>query len=306
MKSYAFNYNDKFKCIADKCTHSCCKGWGVCIDKKSLKRYKKDKSEFSSRLKTSIDFKNSCFILDKNKRCLFLNDDNLCDLIIAKGENALCQVCRDHPRFRSFFKGRVETGLGLSCEEACRIILSLEDKMSLIPVDERREKLSKFDKKVLAFRKNVLFYLQDRKLSIGDRINAISCEYGIRITKDTLTAFKDFLLTLEILDAGWLSDLTKIVLLDFDLSEIESQTVIEQLLCYFIYRHVSTAKTEEELLVKLIFSLLSTEFIISVAKSTGQSVFDVARSYSAEIEYSNDNLDKIYDYIDRNHRLERL
>ena len=32
MKTYAPNYYKSFKCIADRCRHSCCKGWNVYLD----------------------------------------------------------------------------------------------------------------------------------------------------------------------------------------------------------------------------------------------------------------------------------
>ena len=33
------SYYKKFKCIAGECKHSCCKGWEIDIDEKSLARY---------------------------------------------------------------------------------------------------------------------------------------------------------------------------------------------------------------------------------------------------------------------------
>ena len=47
-------------------------------------------------------------------------------------EHRLCQVCRDHPRFRSFFNDREELGLGLCCEAAARLILSFPQKIELL------------------------------------------------------------------------------------------------------------------------------------------------------------------------------
>ena len=33
------NYYDKFKCIADKCRHSCCIGWEIDIDDDTMELY---------------------------------------------------------------------------------------------------------------------------------------------------------------------------------------------------------------------------------------------------------------------------
>ena len=132
MKEYVLSYYPNFKCVADKCKHTCCAGWEMNIDSESLSVYKKDNSAFSETLKNGINFKKSKFKCDKTKRCAFLNEQGLCEIIINLGEKSLCQVCRDHPRFRSFFDDRIETGLGFSCEEAAKIILSFKDKIDLI------------------------------------------------------------------------------------------------------------------------------------------------------------------------------
>jgi lysine-N-methylase len=54
----------------------------------------------------------------------------LCDIIRTLGEDALCDICADHPRFRTYRDDSVHIGLGMCCEEACRLILS-EDAVFL-------------------------------------------------------------------------------------------------------------------------------------------------------------------------------
>ena len=34
------SFYDDFKCIASKCSDSCCEGWDVYIDKESVKKYR--------------------------------------------------------------------------------------------------------------------------------------------------------------------------------------------------------------------------------------------------------------------------
>ena len=97
-----FYYKD-FKCIANKCRHSCCIGWEIDIDDETFDFYKSVKGDFGKKLKSYIKSESgiNSFILDKNERCPFLNKDNLCDIYIELGENNLCQICSDHPRFRN-------------------------------------------------------------------------------------------------------------------------------------------------------------------------------------------------------------
>ena len=127
MKTVVPTYYSGFHCIADACRHTCCAGWDVEIDEESLARFRAD-----AEIAPHIDETDAPhFRLTDGDRCPFLRKDNLCSLIISRGEDVLCQICRDHPRFRNFWSDRVEIGLGLVCEEACRIILSQPEPMEL-------------------------------------------------------------------------------------------------------------------------------------------------------------------------------
>ena len=101
VKPYYYN---EFKCIADKCPDTCCAGWQIVIDDETLDKYSSEKDEFSHRLKNSIDWAEGVFH-QNNGRCAMLNDNNLCDLVTAKGEGALCKTCHMYPRHIEEFEG---------------------------------------------------------------------------------------------------------------------------------------------------------------------------------------------------------
>ena len=127
MKIIAPDYYADFRCIAGNCRHTCCAGWEVDVDEESLVRFRA-----VPEIAAHIDETDTPhFRLTDGERCPFLNDDGLCDMILRHGENFLCQTCRDHPRFRSFWSDRTELGLGLVCEEAARLILSRPEPMAL-------------------------------------------------------------------------------------------------------------------------------------------------------------------------------
>lgn len=127
MKIYVPDYYKDFNCIADKCKHTCCKGWEIEIDDDSMSRY----SQYPYIMeKIEYDDDNHFKLMD-GEVCPFLLEKGLCDLIIKYGEEILCQTCRDHPRFRNFWSTRIEMGLGLVCEEAARLILDRKDPMKL-------------------------------------------------------------------------------------------------------------------------------------------------------------------------------
>ena len=50
------------------------------------------------------------------------------------GEDRLCDICREHPRFYNWFGDYTEVGLGLCCEEAERLLFS--DSKPLTFVEE--------------------------------------------------------------------------------------------------------------------------------------------------------------------------
>ena len=93
-------YYDEFSCIASRCKDSCCAGWEIDIDEDSYAYYNSVEGPFSKRLKESIyeaDDEDGCgyrFKLKGNKRCAMLNDNNLCDLYTALGEEALLSMHR--------------------------------------------------------------------------------------------------------------------------------------------------------------------------------------------------------------------
>ena len=292
MKNYLITPYDNFNCIAEKCKHSCCVGWQILIDKKTLKSYKK----LNDNEKAGIDFKKSCFKLDENKRCAFLDDEGLCKLINQYGKDALCQVCSDHPRYRNYFKGREEMGLGLTCEEACRQILTFNGKMKAVPINDSSERLSSFERRVLAFREEVLSIVQNRSLHINEKIEKLVAISNANLELP-LSFYATWLTKVECLDKDWQELLKKCLNNDSLITAVSVDGIVfEQLLSYFVFRHVSKAISEKELRCLLVFSLFSALMVISIHTQTGVDVFEIARLYSSEIEYSENNLNSLYEF----------
>ena len=159
MNIYVPDYYPSFHCIASRCGHTCCAGWEIDIDAESLARYDRLPGDFGDRVRQSVSLEDMPhFILTADERCPLLNGDNLCELILHEGEGALCQICRDHPRFRNFFSSRVEMGLGLACEEASRLILTWPRPLRLIRLEGDGEETPTEDE-------CWLFDLRDRWLS---------------------------------------------------------------------------------------------------------------------------------------------
>ncbi|MCQ2121312.1 MAG: flagellin lysine-N-methylase [Fibrobacter sp.] len=134
-------YKD-FKCLADKCTDTCCAGWEVCIDEETLSKYAKVGGEFGNRLRENIE--GGCFKLRPGDRCPFLDSRNLCEIHRHLGPEYLCDICREHPRFVEVYGDVMEKGIGLCCEEGVRLLLESPGMLDLEEreVDEPADEIS--------------------------------------------------------------------------------------------------------------------------------------------------------------------
>ncbi len=180
------NYYDYFECIADKCKDNCCIGWEIDIDDNTYEEYMKINGTLGSRLRESIETKDGVhsFKLDKNERCPFLNSNNLCDIICELGKDKLCHICKHHPRYINNYEDITEIGLGLACEEACRIILSQQSPTYIINSNTKQKfTLEESNSKTFTYlykaRDIIIGLLQNRNYNIQLRLSATIalCDY---------------------------------------------------------------------------------------------------------------------------------
>ena len=169
------DYYPSFQCIADKCEDTCCAGWQIVIDKKTLKKYTKIKGDFRKRMLRSVDWFQGTFKQDKDKRCAFLNERNLCDLYLSQGEDGFCKTCREYPRHTEEFEGIREITLSISCPEVARILMKRMEPVSFLTYErEGEEEYEDFDPFFFSIledaRKEMIAILQNRTLPITDRI----------------------------------------------------------------------------------------------------------------------------------------
>ncbi len=294
---FAPAYYSKFKCIADKCRHSCCVDWEICIDEITYEKYKK----LESIINTVVECDDGPrFALKENGRCPHLNDSGLCNIILSHGEDMLSDICRYHPRFfNDVGDGRVEVGLGIVCEEACRLILEDADVFSFVKIDEAADaERDDMDFDPLPQRERI-FSIIDAFNSLEKVIDELTTEFDIH-DPYTPDEWLDRFLSLEILDRRWERDLGlmrgKLFLSNDNIQE-EYDKYYKRLLAYFVCRHVSVAVDMNDLRARLAFAILSVEVIISLFAIDGdrtlEGLIDYARRYSAEIEYSEDNTDEL-------------
>lgn len=207
MKLRKPDYYDRFQCIAGACSDSCCIGWEIDINEQQQEFYAQaanETGELGQRMKTCIDWEEGHFILQgKEERCPFLNRENLCDLIIGLGEDSLCDICREHPRFYDWFDGLTEVGLGLCCEAAGRLILEKEDPVRFVMdevADQSEESDGQEDPELL----KILFSARDTAIQI---LQNRGCP-----VRQRLVDYLEFVERLqEVLDFGSMEEIEEVI-----------------------------------------------------------------------------------------------
>lgn len=304
MKYYAPSYYKDFKCIADKCKNNCCIGWEIDIDDETYADYVKLDGIFGERMKNNIEISEEGrhFRLTDGERCPFLNKNGLCDIIITLGEAALCNICADHPRFRNFFDERVEIGLGLSCEEAARIILTNTDITQILSLDDEKETLSEEEEYLLSVRDDLFSVITDRKKAFAERIKEIEDKYEISIDGISDTYWTEFFCDKIEYMGSEMPERIKFAEGKADFSAIPD-TAWEQLAHYFIYRQLPDALYDDSLYERIAFCVISVKIIrlmLTGCESISlDTLIDTARLYSSEIEYSDENIDTILDELSK-------
>ena len=299
MKVYP-NYYNKFSCINSKCRHNCCIGWEIDIDGETYDYYKSLGGALGKKLKENISLSSSgvpCFKLSENDRCPFLDKDNLCKIIKCLGEGGLCQICADHPRFINCIEDREEIGLGLSCEAAASLILSQKEPFEIKPIYEG-------DNEILHERDSVIDTIQNSHSSSAQVAKSLALKFGLSFSKEEIKEHIEFLLTLETLDNSW-TRLLESLLEHFDELDFENFSAYikerdyeyKNILTYFSYRHLSVSIDISDFNARMGFVLLAYHILYSLGAfmlkrytSLPQSVTaELARMYSFEIEYSQEN-----------------
>ena len=298
MKLIAPDYFTGFSCIAGACRHSCCIGWEIDNDPDTREYYRSVPGEIGARLAENIvdSGETSCFRMGEGERCPFLNRDNLCDLILSLGEESLCQICDDHPRFRNFYADRTEIGLGLCCEAAGPLILLRRDPVRLIELDDDGEDdpVDPDELGLISMRDELIRLAQDRSKPIEARISALFARSVLEADTDSVR-WAELLLTQERLDNAWADRMEELKSVPEAILPPEWDVPFEQLLVYMLYRHIASALDDGETAARIAFCALVCTLLRRLFSicPTNENLIELARLYSSEIEYSDENIEAI-------------
>ena len=294
MKLYAPAYYKNFNCIADKCRHSCCVGWEIDIDYETLRRYDSLSGEYGEKIQKSISREETPhFLLAENDRCPHLNECGLCEIIINLGEDHLSEICREHPRFYNTTSRGLEVGLGMSCEEAARIILNSDD-YHVKTISEAID-TQKTDYDITPLRNTVYSIISDNSSKLQYRIKILEERFDIHPEDKSDAEWQDIFEALEYLDEKHKELFTSYS--SYPQTNEALEAPLERALAYFVFRHCGRAESEYEFISALGLSILLTSLASSISEKLGicdtDALVEVCRIISEEIEYSEENTETL-------------
>ena len=303
-------YAKSFKCTADGCRHSCCIGWQICIDEATQEKYRREKDKLGEEILSSIeDGENGvCFKLIDG-RCQNLDEQGLCRIIKGLGEGFLCDICRLHPRYFSTFGSVMYGGIGLSCEEAARLILSEDSEHAYCAEVARGDADNDYDEVIFALinasmsRFIDIFTGSDKKFceklrecyALAKRLQGEIDGEEYEAPEVCATSLYDYFFKLEHLNPELMDALKLVTHENIPCSEL-SDRYLSRLAIYFLDRYARDAAYDGNLIGRIVLLLLS---VITIGAMLGDgewelhSVIEAARRFSAEVEYSEENVEKI-------------
>ncbi len=311
-------YCRDFRCIAGKCRDSCCKGWEIDIDSDTAAYYESVGGEFGKRLRNNI--RDGSFVLTEDERCPFLNKEGLCDIYTELGEDKLCRICSDHPRYFEWFDGLKEGGVGLCCEAAAELILSRPFALSETDIPDEGA-AGCYDEELFALifsaRSEMLNILGNEDIPLADalcRILDIAADVQESIdmpfpdvetdgSDDALSRIFSCLTELEPIDENWLPYIKECTDSFGYMPEHSSSTdlYLRRIAQYLIFRYLLKSVYDGKILGYAKLAAVSCIVIerlyrYSALKKGRCSLSDcaeTAKNYSKETEYCEENMEKL-------------
>ena len=282
MLSIFPKFYKNFLCKADKCKHSCCKGWEIDIDEETAGKYLAMTGELGAEIRQNIGKNEDSYFfkLTEDERCPFLQKNGLCKIILNIGKENICEICTMHPRFFTMLDDVELCGVGLSCEKTCELLLG-DEKDLVFYIEDTEEELSFSE--VLAV--------------IGLNLPNEMQEFSLAVNAENINKVLEIMAKTEPIDENWSKELS--IMQDMDNVELKAKEYLEnsdknilnKIYQYILYRQLERlVDIDIEALIN--YAQYSILFIIlhtMISKELGESV----RRWSEQIEYDTDNVDLI-------------
>ena len=318
MPTIVPSFYPRFRCIPSACHHSCCVDWEIGIDEDSLARYRTRTDALGERIRMHIiDDDDPHFALCEDNRCPFLEESGLCSIILAEGQGTLPEICREHPRFRNFYgEDYIELSTGLSCELAIQLLLK-EENLHFLVSDIEIDALtpseslsltpysfspifSEYENTFLEKKYTILQLILEGKASYDTLCQNIFEYLSIHNYKENARRAYQMLPSIDTMNAdfsklfnGSKAEISHVAQSNMPLINIEKKN----LLAHTFFRHANT-----ENLVSLeavfAFSHFFVSLISELIECRNFDKIEAIRTLSAEIEYSEENTDRLLEVFD--------
>ncbi len=310
------DFYDNFKCIAAQCTDTCCIGWEIDVDKASQETYCKVAGTFGDRLRANIE--DGHFKLLPHDRCPFLDKENLCEIYRNLGEGALCDICREHPRFVEVYGDIMERGLGLCCEEAARLLLEGDGPLTFVTeeIDESEDELSEDDieirNEVFYEREQMFHILADSEKPFGNKLyEAFGCSGENPFAPlESAEAYLELLEKTESFGPAWDEALARIkasIAAAGDSTKVGAAAIRDQgyfsenescrLLAYITYRLYAKCLFEGREQGKRLFAVFFWNVARFFTRELGGKI-NAVKILSRQLEYCEENMELIETALD--------
>ena len=310
------DFYDQFKCTASKCSDTCCVGWEIDVDESSQEAYRKVAGTFGDKLRANIE--DGHFKLLPHDRCPFLDKENLCEIYRNLGEGALCDICREHPRFVEVYGDIMERGLGLCCEEATRLLLEGKGPLTFVteecdePEDELDEDDIEIRDQVLFEREQIFHILADSEKPFGNKLyEAFGCSGENPFAPlESAEAYLDLLEKTESFGPTWDEALARIKA-SIGTAAIRDQGYFSEnesarLLAYITYRLYAKCLYEGREQGKRLFAVFfwnvarffTRELAGSTPCSNATIKINAIKILSRQLEYAEENMEMIETALD--------
>lgn len=183
-----------------------------------------------------------------------------------------------------------------------RLIVDWDDGQDDLPSDEEAA--------LLNLRDGLMAVVQDRAMPMDRRMERMLERVHAELPNLSVRRWAEFLLTLERLDDAWTDLLTGLIHAP-DCPEglpgaPEWEIAFEQLLVYLLYRHLPGALEDGDVAGRVRFAAMSARLLrqlcaakkVSAGQVTLEDLIESARLFSSEIEYSEENLCTVLDFLD--------
>lgn len=301
-------YRD-FKCIANRCTDSCCIGWEIDIDSAAYDKYRLMPESFQKNIAVCDGVAH--FVLTQDERCPFLQKDGLCKIILEHSEDMLCDICREHPRFYEWYGEYKDAGVGLCCEEAVRLLFEGDGVLEYESVETEEatddDTPEEVCEEMFALRQRLFSVINRRDLPFTERVKKCFGETGVKDvgTQSGTDAFYGecvvIMKEMSPFDELWDGYTEALEALAFDdikkrFSKISSkeQMRYEKSLSYFVFRYFIKACFDGDISAHFKFAVMMTVFEILIDCVNWDLPFNT-RYLSKQVEYSEENIDLLTD-----------